>query len=175
MNPSESFFIGVDVGTGSARRGCFFDAKGRMLVSALEPIQMWKPPGRLRRTVFADDIWESVGNVVRRAVQQRTSVRRGRRPRFRRHLFLGGVRRPRANRLVRGAPVAPQRSHLPPRLDRISGVTARGADRPGSNGRQYAVLQTYAARSPPRWNPQVALELKRIYRTLGTNPPTFSI
>ena len=68
MNPSESFFIGVDVGTGSARAGVF-DAKGRMLGSASSPIQMWKPQADFVEQ-SSDDIWEKCCNVVRRAVQQ---------------------------------------------------------------------------------------------------------
>lgn len=59
----QRYVIGVDVGTGSARAG-IFDAGGRMLASAVEPIQMWKPkPDYAEQS--SEDIWRAVGKVVR--------------------------------------------------------------------------------------------------------------
>ncbi|WP_275184224.1 FGGY family carbohydrate kinase [Bradyrhizobium sp. CSA112] len=58
-------FIGVDVGTGSARAG-IFDAAGRLLASASKPIATLKP-----KEDFAEqssrDIWDAVCDCVRRA------------------------------------------------------------------------------------------------------------
>src|SRR6516164_4546794 len=68
MTPPESFFIGVDVGTGSVRAGVF-DATGCMFGSASSPIQMWKPQADFVEQ-SSNDIWEKCCQVVRRAVQQ---------------------------------------------------------------------------------------------------------
>ena len=63
---SRSHFIGVDVGTGSARAGVF-DAQGLMLASAVQPIQTFRP-----RKDFVEqssnNIWQSVCSCVREAV-----------------------------------------------------------------------------------------------------------
>jgi len=60
---NERYVIGVDVGTGSARAG-IFDAGGKMLASAVEPIQLWKPkPDYAEQS--SEDIWRAVGQVTR--------------------------------------------------------------------------------------------------------------
>lgn len=65
-SPREKFFVGVDVGTGSARAGVF-DAAGNMKGSASAPIQMWKPaPDYVEQS--SDDIWSRCCQVVRTAV-----------------------------------------------------------------------------------------------------------
>lgn len=57
-------FIGVDVGTGSARAG-IFDLAGRMLASAVEPIKMWRPkPDYAEQS--SEDIWRAVSTVCRK-------------------------------------------------------------------------------------------------------------
>jgi FGGY-family pentulose kinase len=60
-------FIGIDVGTGSARAGVF-DGSGTMLAASAEPIRMWRP-----QTDFveqsSDDIWCACGKVVRQALK----------------------------------------------------------------------------------------------------------
>ena len=60
------YVVGVDVGTGSARAG-LFDLQGKLIASAVKPIQMWKP-----RTDFAEqsstDIWTSVCFCVRKVL-----------------------------------------------------------------------------------------------------------
>jgi len=62
----ESHFVGVDVGTGSARAGVF-DARGTMLASAVHPIETFRP-----QTDFVEqssaNIWQAVCNCVREAV-----------------------------------------------------------------------------------------------------------
>lgn len=59
-------YIGVDVGTGSARAGVF-DAGGKMLGMAVQPIQMWK-----YQAVFVEqssaDIWSACCKVVKQAI-----------------------------------------------------------------------------------------------------------
>lgn len=60
---SSSYYIGVDVGTGSTRAG-LFDISGRMLATASHPIRMWKP-----KTDFAEqsteDIWQACARAMR--------------------------------------------------------------------------------------------------------------
>ena len=62
------YFIGIDVGTGSARAG-LFDENGRLIANHSRPIQTWRP-----RTNFveqsSDDIWDSVCACTREVVQE---------------------------------------------------------------------------------------------------------
>jgi FGGY-family pentulose kinase len=67
-SPSEKFFVGVDVGTGSARAGVF-DANGNMKGSASAPVQIWKPATDFVEQ-SSDDIWARCCEVVRSAVAQ---------------------------------------------------------------------------------------------------------
>jgi FGGY-family pentulose kinase len=67
-SPGEKFFVGVDVGTGSAR-AAVFDAAGNMKGSASASIQMWKPaPDYVEQS--SDDIWSRCCEVVRSAVSK---------------------------------------------------------------------------------------------------------
>ncbi len=50
LNVPDRFYLGIDVGTGSARAG-LFDGAGAMLAAADHPIQMWHDGGRLRRAI----------------------------------------------------------------------------------------------------------------------------
>lgn len=62
----EAVYIGIDVGTGSARAGVF-DGTGIMLASSVRDIQMWKPhPDHVEQS--SDDIWAAVCTTVRTAV-----------------------------------------------------------------------------------------------------------
>ena len=59
-------FIGVDVGTGSARAGVF-DAAGTMLASAKTDIRVWREAGDIVEQ-SSNDIWRAVCSSVREAV-----------------------------------------------------------------------------------------------------------
>ena len=59
-------FVGVDVGTGSARAGVF-DATGRLLASAKRPIALWREPGEIVEQ-SSQDIWDAACAAVREAV-----------------------------------------------------------------------------------------------------------
>src|ERR1700687_1756408 len=59
-------FIGVDVGTGSARAGVF-DDHGRLLASAKRPISIWHEAGGIVEQ-SSRDIWRAACESVREAV-----------------------------------------------------------------------------------------------------------
>jgi len=60
-------FIGVDVGTGSARAGVF-DREGRLLASARRPIRIWRESGDIVEH-SSEDIWNAACAAVREAVE----------------------------------------------------------------------------------------------------------
>jgi D-ribulokinase len=60
-------YIGVDVGTLSARAGVF-DSAGQLIASARRPIAVWREPGDVVEQ-SSDDIWSAVTSAVREAVQ----------------------------------------------------------------------------------------------------------
>jgi D-ribulokinase len=65
--PPERYFVGVDVGTGSARAGVF-DANGVQKGSASAAIQIWKPaPDFVEQS--SENIWMQCCEVVRSAVE----------------------------------------------------------------------------------------------------------
>ncbi|XVF34251.1 hypothetical protein REPUB_Repub18cG0043400 [Reevesia pubescens] len=59
-----SVFLGVDVGTGSARAG-LFDEKGKLLGSASSPIQIWKEGDCIEQS--STDIWHAICSAVKSA------------------------------------------------------------------------------------------------------------
>ena len=59
-------YIGVDVGTGSARAGVF-DEAGRLIASAKRPIAIWHEPGEIVEH-SSEDIWRATTGAVREAV-----------------------------------------------------------------------------------------------------------
>jgi FGGY-family pentulose kinase len=65
---SMHYYLGIDVGTGSARAG-IFDERGRMAASATHPIQMWKPlPDHVEQS--SDDIWRACCRATRAALKK---------------------------------------------------------------------------------------------------------
>jgi D-ribulokinase len=60
-------YIGVDVGTLSARAGVF-DAGGQLIASARKPIAVWREPGDIVEQ-SSDNIWSAVTSAVREALE----------------------------------------------------------------------------------------------------------
>ncbi|CAE8627035.1 unnamed protein product [Polarella glacialis] len=68
LGGTQSCFVGVDVGTGSARAGVF-DLSGALLGSAARDIAMRRPrPGHCEQS--SEDIWQACCSAVREAVAQ---------------------------------------------------------------------------------------------------------
>ncbi|MEY9448838.1 ribulose kinase [Bradyrhizobium diazoefficiens] len=61
-------FLGIDVGTGSARAGVF-DRSGRLLASDSAPVALWRETGDVVEQ-SSEDIWRAVCRSVRGAVAQ---------------------------------------------------------------------------------------------------------
>ncbi|HEY4171310.1 MAG TPA: FGGY family pentulose kinase, partial [Reyranella sp.] len=61
-------FIGVDVGTTSARVG-LFDAGGKLLATARRPIALWREAGDIAEQ-SSDDIWQACAGAVRDALAE---------------------------------------------------------------------------------------------------------
>jgi FGGY-family pentulose kinase len=64
---SPSLFLGIDVGTGSARAG-LFDASGRSHGSSSHPIRLWRPQEDFVEQ-SSEDIWRACGRAVRGALR----------------------------------------------------------------------------------------------------------
>lgn len=62
-----SYFIGIDVGTGSARAGVF-DTHGAMMASHKHDIQMWRDAAEIAEQ-SSDNIWDAVCTCVKTSVQ----------------------------------------------------------------------------------------------------------
>ncbi|MFS8049811.1 FGGY-family carbohydrate kinase [Rhizobium sp. BR 314] len=60
------YFIGIDVGTGSARAGVF-DAHGHLLAATKRPITIWHEPGSIVEQ-SSEQIWKAVCDSVKDAV-----------------------------------------------------------------------------------------------------------
>jgi ribulose kinase len=61
-------YLGIDVGTGSARAGVF-DRTGALLGTASHDIQLWQPEAGFAEQ-SSDDIWRAVGRAVRAATAE---------------------------------------------------------------------------------------------------------
>jgi D-ribulokinase len=61
-------FIGVDVGTASARAG-LFDSEGTLLATARRPIALWHEPGDIVEQ-SSDDIWRACAGAIRDVLKQ---------------------------------------------------------------------------------------------------------
>jgi D-ribulokinase len=61
-------FIGVDVGTASARAG-IFDRDGKLLATARHPIQLWHEPGDIVEQ-SSEDIWQACATAIRAAMAE---------------------------------------------------------------------------------------------------------
>lgn len=68
MSKGHRCYIGIDVGTGSARAGVF-DVNGRMLGQGSHPIKMWRPQADVAEQ-SSDDIWNACAEATRRAVEE---------------------------------------------------------------------------------------------------------
>lgn len=64
----ESVYLGIDVGTGSARAG-LFTSNGRLIASASHPIRMWKPAADFVEQ-SSDDIWRACCRSTRAALKK---------------------------------------------------------------------------------------------------------
>jgi D-ribulokinase len=60
-------FIGVDVGTASARAG-LFDTEGTLLATARRPIALWHEPGFVEQS--SEDIWQACAGAIRDVLKQ---------------------------------------------------------------------------------------------------------
>lgn len=61
-------YLGIDVGTGSARAG-IFDSGGRLAAAASRPIRIWKPtPEHVEQS--SNDIWKACCAATRQALKQ---------------------------------------------------------------------------------------------------------
>ena len=65
---SERFYLGIDVGTGSARAG-IFDERGIRAGMGTHPIQHWQPQPDFHEQ-SSEDIWRACCSAVRVALQQ---------------------------------------------------------------------------------------------------------
>lgn len=65
---SDPVYLGIDVGTGSARAG-LFTAKGRLIASASHPIRMWKPEADFVEQ-SSEDIWRACCRATRAALER---------------------------------------------------------------------------------------------------------
>src|SRR3954462_9421849 len=61
-------FLGIDVGTGSAR-AALFDERGQRLGLGVSPIELWRPEEDFAEQ-SSEDIWRACGRAVRAALSE---------------------------------------------------------------------------------------------------------
>ncbi|KAK1827576.1 Nup93/Nic96-domain-containing protein [Podospora conica] len=69
MTNSQDHFIGIDVGTGSAR-ACLIDSTGEIKALATENIQLWRPESQGHYEQSTTDIWRSICLCVHKIVAE---------------------------------------------------------------------------------------------------------
>lgn len=65
---TDRFYLGIDVGTGSARAG-IFDARGQRAGVGVHPIKLWRPEEDFVEQ-SSDDIWQASGLATRAALAE---------------------------------------------------------------------------------------------------------
>jgi FGGY-family pentulose kinase len=66
LKTRDKVFLGIDVGTGSARAGAF-DRNGKLIAKAEKPIKIWKPrPGFVEQS--SEDIWKATAKAIRQCL-----------------------------------------------------------------------------------------------------------
>jgi FGGY-family pentulose kinase len=65
---TDRFYLGIDVGTGSARAG-IFDARGQRAGVGVHPIKLWRPEEDFVEQ-SSDDIWQASGIATRAALAE---------------------------------------------------------------------------------------------------------
>jgi FGGY-family pentulose kinase len=65
---TDRFYLGVDVGTGSARAG-IFDARGQRMGVGVQPIKLWRHEEDFVEQ-SSDDIWQACGVAIRAALTE---------------------------------------------------------------------------------------------------------
>ncbi|KAJ9141977.1 Ribitol kinase [Pleurostoma richardsiae] len=71
MNQLQDHFIGIDVGTGSAR-ACIIDSTGDLKALAAENIKLWQPAGGYEGTHYEQsttDIWNCICSCVKKVIE----------------------------------------------------------------------------------------------------------
>jgi len=63
-----NYYLGIDVGTGSARVG-LFSAKGKMIISKKEDITLWSYDG-IYKEQSSEEIWDKICNLTSKVVKE---------------------------------------------------------------------------------------------------------
>ncbi len=146
-------FIGVDVGTASARAGVF-DAAGRLIASARRPIAVFREAGEIVEHSSAD-IWSATCAAVREATTGLSTLGEVVGHRLRRHLLAGRARRD--GRLADRLADRAQRA----RHDRLDGSSRRQGGRRDQRRRATIRLRFVGGVISPEMQPPKLMWLAR--------------